>query len=194
KSKHPYRLAHEAGEIRPKEAKRVGKRLFLDAEQPGSTINFEVVVGGRLVAESPSGAMRPTLRPYWVHDNPIQGWGLPVKRLIEQRYELRNTPNKRLAELRDLYDNLPASTRQADLAPWQTRLKRLLTRIGRNETHKKSIDTALTELGGKTSGWYRVDRYPEDAWHGHGLPDLLEAWDFALALDKGRREYEEEAE
>ncbi|RME61455.1 hypothetical protein D6779_00030, partial [Candidatus Parcubacteria bacterium] len=84
KSKHPYRLAHEAGEIRLKEAKRVGKRLFLDANQPGSTINFEVVVGGRLVAESPSGAMRPTLRPYWVGDNIPQGWGLPLKRLIEQ--------------------------------------------------------------------------------------------------------------
>ncbi|RMD58036.1 hypothetical protein D6833_13315, partial [Candidatus Parcubacteria bacterium] len=84
KSKHPYRLAHEAGEIRLKKAKRVGKWLFLDANQPGSTINFEVVVGGRLVAESPSGAMRPTLRPYWVGDNIPQGWGLPLKRLIEQ--------------------------------------------------------------------------------------------------------------
>jgi len=194
KSKHPYRLAHEAGEIRLKEAKRVGKRLVLDENQPGSIINFEVVLGGRLVAESATGAMRPTLRPYWVGDNIPQGWGLPVKRLIEQRYGLRNIPNKRLAELRDLYDAPPASLKSEDFTPWQTHLNRLLTRIGRNETHEKSIDTALAELGGEAPGWYRVDRYPEDAWHGHGLPDLLEAWDFTLALDKDRREYEEEAE
>ena len=194
KSKHPYRLAHEAGEIRLKEAKRVGKRLILDEQQPGSTVNFEVVLGGRLVIESSTGTMRPTLRPYWVDDSIPQGWGLPVKRLIEQRYELRDIPNKRLSELRDLYDDPPASSKKEDLDTWQARLNRLRTRIGRKEAHKAALDTVLAELGGGDSSWYRVDRHPEDAWHGHGLPDLLEVWNFALCLDKGRQEYEEEAE
>lgn len=194
KSKHPYRLAHDTGEVRLKEAKRVSKRLVLDDGEPRSIVNFEVVLGGRLTGKSPSGGVRPTLRPYWVGDNIPQGWGLSVKRLIEQRYKLRNIPNKRLAELRDLYDDLPASLRKEGYVTWQARLERLLARIGRNETHKKAVNTALTELGGEDSGWYRVDRCPEEAWHGHGLPDLLEVWDFALALDKARREYEEEAE
>ncbi|MBN1935026.1 MAG: hypothetical protein JW934_10195 [Anaerolineae bacterium] len=193
KSKHPYRLAHETGESRLKEAKRVVKRLGLNGGQPCSAVNFEVVLGGRLVGESPAGSVRPTLRPYWVSQSVSDGWGLPVQRLIEQRYELRHVPNKRLAELRDLYDDLPASLRPTDFAPWQDRLNRLLARIGRKEAHKEAFDAARSGLGGDASGWYRVVRQPEGTWHGHALPDLLDAWDFALALDKNRQEYEEEA-
>jgi len=194
KSKHPYRLAHETGEARLKEAKRVCKRLGLDSKQPRSAVNFEVVLSGRLVSESPGGSVRPTLRPYWVGQSVPEEWGLPVQRLVEQRHELRHVPNKRLAELCDLYDDLPPSLKSDDLGPWQDRLNRLLARIGRNDMHKKAVDAALTGLGGNISGWYRVSRYPEESWDGHGLPDLLKVWDFTLALDKKRQEYEEEAQ
>jgi len=194
KAKHPYRLAHEAGEARLKEAKRVGKRLVLNGGQPCSTVNFEVVLGGRLVGKVPDDNVRSTLRPYWAGQNIPGGWGLPVQRLVEQRHELRHVPNKRLAELRDLYDDLPPSLKSDDLDPWRDRLNQLLARIGRNDMHKKAVDAALTRLGGDISGWYGVDRYPEDRWHGHGLPDLLKVWDFTLALDKKRQEYEEEAQ
>ncbi len=194
KSKHPCRLAHEAGERRLKEAKRVGKRLMLDGERRCSSVNFEVVLGGRLVVAPPDDSVRPILRPYWVGENVPQGWGLPVRALIDHRLAMRSVPNKRLAELRDLYDDLPASLKPDDLNTWQARLHRLLARIGRNEAHREAVEAALAELGGGASGWYGVDRYPQDSWHGHGLPDLLDAWDFALDLEKNRREYEEEAE
>ncbi len=195
KSKHPYRLAHEAGERRLKEAKRVGKWLVLKERQHRSTVNFEVVLGGRLVSKLPDGSVRPTLRPYWVGEDIPERWGLPVQLLIEQRLAMRSVPNKRLAELRELYDDSPASLTSADLAPWQARLDHLLARIGRKQEHKGAVDAALKALGGdKTAYWRKVDRYPDDSWHGHGLPDLLDAWDFALALDRDRRAYEEEAE
>jgi hypothetical protein len=193
KSKHPYALAHATGEARLKEAKRIGKQRILKGQQPMSIINFEVVLGGRLVVPSDTRPIRPTLRPYWT-DDPGQGWGVSIQRLIEQRWDLRSIPTKRLAELRDLYDDLPASTWTDDLQPWQDRLARLLARIGRDETHHEAVIGALTTLGDgkKPAYWCEVDRPPQGFWHGHGLPDLLEAWDFAFALDKPLSVYEEE--
>ncbi len=197
KSRHPYRLAHAAGEARLKEAKRIGKQLALEEAQPFSTINFEVVLGGRLVDESLSGSkdIRPTLRPYWVNESIPEEWGLSIKRLMEQRYTLRNIPNKRLGELRDLFDNPPNSIREDDLIPWQTHLQRLLARINsRSKTHHTAISKALCDLGRSHFGWYRIDRYQENPWYGHAFPDLLQVWDYAFALDKNRQEYEEEVE
>jgi len=193
KSKHPYALAHAAGEARLKQAKRIGKQRVLKGQQPMSVINFEVVLGGRLVASSDAQKVRPTLRPYWVGE-PEEDWGLSLQRLIEQREALRSVPAKRLAELRDLYDDLPASTRSDNLQPWQDRLERLLARIGRDEAHHKAVTDVLSALGGDKGSayWRKVDRPPQDGWHGHGLPDLLEAWDFAFALDKPLSAYEEE--
>jgi hypothetical protein len=195
KSKHPYTLAHEAGKARLAAAKRMGKqRVLLDGGQPCSTVNFEVVLGGRLMTPPADHKVRPTLRPYWVTEAyGLDGWGLPVQQLIEQRYQLRDVPHKRLAELCNLYDDLPATIRSDDLDPWQIQLDQLLKRIGRNETHKKAVDAALVTLGSASTHWRKVDRYPADPWYGHGLPDLLEAWDFALNLDKKRQDYEEEA-
>jgi len=194
KSKHPYTLAHQAGEARLKEAKRLGKRAILDGGQPYSTVNFEVVLGGRLVSESPSGQVRPTLRPYWATEATISGWGLSVQQLMAQRWNLRHVPHKRLAELQSLYDpaNLPALRRSDEIALWQARLEPLLKRLERSEEQGTVVREALRALGGDKSGWYRVDRYPEDCWYGHGLPDLLEAWDFALDLKEDRKAYEEE--
>jgi hypothetical protein len=195
KSKHPYTLAHEAGERRLREAKRTGKRLVLDGGQPASTINLEVVLGGRLVTSPVDKKIRPTLRPYWAADGVSSDWGLSVQQLIEQRLELCGIPRKRLAELRSLYDleNLPAALSSDDFPHWKARLERLLARIGRSEEHGKVVKKALTLLGGDESAyWRKVERYPEEPWHGHGLPDLLEAWDFALNLGKSRPEYEEE--
>jgi len=215
KNKHPYIQAHQAGEQRLKQAKQMSKRLALKDQTPASTINFEVVLGGRLVAEGEVGKVRSTLRPYWAGDeSPNADWGLPVKYLIEQRYELRNIPRKRLAELKDLYDvsNLPVSIiKKVDLQPWQVRLERLLQRIERrtrtqvehdrrkhrDETSPRGIvRRSLAKLGGTEDKayWRRIDRSVdsvEDRWYGHGLPDLLEAWDFALDLERPRQDYKE---
>lgn len=196
KSKHPYKLAHEAGETKLRDAKRIGKRIKLAENRPYSTVHFEVVLGGRLVSEMPSKEIRPTLRPYLVIDNDESEWGLSLQRLIEQRWELRGIPNKRLSELQSRYDlnNLPDCLDNDKIAPWKSKLDRLIMRINqRNEVQAKKIETTLKLLGESNSPYLReVSRYPDSAWYGHGLPDLLEAWDFALNLDKDRKAYEVE--
>ena len=196
KSKHPYALAHETGMMRLKETKRMSKQRVLDGGQPYSTINFEVVLGGRLVQSPTDKALRATLRPYWATEAAdLNGWGLSVKQLLEQRYELRTVPHKRLVELRNLYDDLPESLNTDRLTPWKTQLEQLQARIGRKEEHRKAVNAALAALGGgEPAYWRKVDRPPQDVWHGHGLPDLLEAWDFAYNLDRKRQDYEEEAQ
>ena len=198
KSKHPYRLAHQAGEARLREAKRLSKRLAKDklTQQQLSAVNFEVVLGGRLVRPEDEGQVRPTLRPYWVDDNPPEAWGLSLWRLLalRQRLEEKEVPHKRLAEFRELYDrfNLPASLNKDDLEPWTADLDRLLGRIDRSETQGQVMRQALEKLGGSDKAyWYQVERWPENRWHGHGLPDLLEAWDFALSLDPSSHKHEE---
>lgn len=195
KYNHPYAQAHAAGEARLKEAKRLSKQWILTGGgQPLSAINFEVVLGGRLVDESPSSEIRATLRPYWVSGGG-NDWGLPLQWLIEQRWELKSMSRKRLSDLKNLYDlNLPASLQSDEIKPWQVRLERLLQRIEqRSENQGPAVRKVLNELGGNEPGcWREVVRPPENIWYGHGLPDLLEAWNFALRLDKPCREYEGE--
>lgn len=192
KNKHPHRLAHEAGERALKEAKRLSKRL---ARSPGaqgkplSVVNFEVVLSGGLVPPDESEPqLRPTLRPYWVTNGEKKvpaGWGLPIQRLLEAREKLEavEMPRKRLIEFRDLYerDNLPD---RSDLEPWKADLEHLLNRIDRNEQQGKTMRSVLKQLGGNEQAyWHRVQRWPGETWHGHGLPDLLQAWDFAQPLE-----------
>lgn len=193
KSKHPYALAHAAGEVRLQEAKRISKRWALEGKTPPSAINFEVVLGGRLVAPANGQRIRSTLRPYWATDMDTNGRGLSLARLIEQRFALRAIPHKRLAELRDLYDDPPPSVNQNDMNPWKARLDWLLQRIGRREGDRKAVQEALTTLGDPNrDGYWRRVGPSDDSWYGHGLPDLLEAWDFAFALDRPLSDYEEE--
>lgn len=192
KSKHPYKLAHEAGETRLKEAKQIGKRAILEDDEHFSTINFEVVLGGGLVINSQSGIVRPTLRPYWVMNKEVTDWGLSIQRIIDQRYKLRTIPNKRLSEIQNLFDlsNIPD---KPDDEQWQGKLGRIIGRIKqRNEDQGKYIESGLRKLGGNTEKyWLRIDR-DKDAWYGHGLPDLLETWDFALKLNEDRKVYQED--
>jgi len=196
KNKYPYTLAHNEGEIRLKEAKRMCKRLAQKEDKHLSSVNFKVILGGSLpqTKNSNTSKMRPTLRPYWVGDAAL-GWGLSLNHLIEQRYKLRNIPNKRLSELSQLYDYpiMPSSLAKDEHGPWKSKQDYLLARIGRDEEQKRSIDGALKHLGSDGDGhWYHVQRSVDRNWYGHGLPDLLEAWDFALSLDCPKENYEVE--
>lgn len=194
KGKHPYYLAHHMGKKRLKEAKRLGKRPQLEKRDPISMLNFKIIVGGQLEPELPKKEVRPTLRPYQVTDGIRENWGLSVNYLIEQRLGLCGIPRKRLAELQQLFDpeELPASARTDDVKRWQQRLEWLLGRIGRKAEHRQAVIEALKLLGSDGFPyWLEVYRPQESLWYGHGLPDLLEAWDFALNLEKPRREYEE---
>jgi len=196
KHKHPYALAHAAGKARLKEAKQLSKRRILDGGQPCSAVDFEVVLGGRLVSGPLNGEVRVTLRPYWVTDSEGDDWGLPVQWLLDRRWELRIVPSKRLSELQNLYDAASDLQDPDEMGLWDAKLQRLVKRIEqKNREQGKAVRVALELLGAnegnETGYWRKVGRYPENTWYGHGLPDLLEAWDFALSLDKSAREYEE---
>ena len=194
KNKHPHRLAHEAGEQCLKEAKRLSKRLAKATGLQGkqfSVVNFEVMLSGGLVLpDEDERSLRPTLRPYWITEEIPEGWGLPIQHLLEARKVLEavEMPRKRLIEFRDLYDRDNLPTRD-DLKLWETDLEHLLARIDRNETQGQKMRAVLEQLGGDAKAyWYQVERGPGGHWHGHGLPDLLQAWDFAQALDQDGRE------
>jgi hypothetical protein len=206
KNKHPHRLAHETGERALKEAKRLSKRL---AKSPGSggkqfsVVNFDVVLSGGLVPPDESERkFRPTLRPYWVTDgeqgNKVpEGWGLPILRLLEAREKLEavEMPRKRLIEFRDLYerDNLQAKIQDNDLEAWMADLEHLLKRIDRKEEQGREMREVLKQLGGgaEVAYWHRIQRGLGEIWHGHGLPDLLLAWDFAQTLEHSQQNEEE---
>jgi hypothetical protein len=194
KNKHPHRLAHEAGERALKEAKRLSKRL---AKAPGSggqqlsAVNFEVVLSGDLVPpDEGERSLRPTLRPYWITEEAPIAWGLPIQRLLEARKQLEavEMPRKRLIEFRDLYerDNLPPKD---GIKSWEADLEHLLRRIDRNEQQGQVMRAVLGQLGGdERAYWHSVKRWPEGIWRGHGLPDLLLAWDFAQTLGQDGQE------
>jgi hypothetical protein len=196
KNKHPYRLAHEAGERALTEAKRLSKQL---GKAPGSggaqfsVVNLEVMLSGALVPpDEGERRFRPTLRPYWIVNEKQrkevpQGWGLPIQPLLDARRKLEDVeiPRKRLIEFRDLYEQASLQKAQDDLDQWEADLEQLLERIDRNEEQGKTMRSVLAQLGGEEQAyWHRIQRWPERSWLGHGLPDLLQAWDFALALNR----------
>lgn len=205
KASHPYALAHEAGHAALKEAKRAIK--LLAEQQPltaRSAVNFEIILGGQLNPSEDSGSVRTTLRPYWSAAVP-EGWGLPLDQLLDHRLALVPAPNKRIAALRELFDAplLPQKVDDASQAAWRRRLAYLLGRIERRSGAGAAVPAAVLaalrdlgdgRLGSKeespTSPWRRVQRgLAAPAWHGHGLPDLIEAWDYTLRLDRPRGDY-----
>ncbi|MEK6285818.1 MAG: hypothetical protein AABO57_08765 [Acidobacteriota bacterium] len=198
KESYPYRLAYRAGVERLGRAKQLSKALAYETGEHLSVVDFEIILGSQIVEAPREGTRRPTLRPFWVlpEDNQsmpsrAEQWGLPLHRLINQRLKLSGLPNKRLAQLRSLFDRLPDST--AELESWRMDLEQLLGRVGRDEEAEKITRAALAQLGSGDSGWlYKINRKTDEAiWHGHALLDLLEAWDFAFDLDKDRDVYKE---
>jgi hypothetical protein len=96
-----------------------------------------------------------------------------------------------LAEIDSLYasSNLPTDQFES-LEAWRTQRDAFRKRlVSRNEKMGQKVDDAFKKLGGLD--FYRSERTADDNWWGHGLPDLLAAWDFAYRLDKPRRYYEE---
>lgn len=197
KANYPYYLAHERGEELLSEAKQLGKRLGYEKEKsPCSAITFDIILGSRLVEEREDDNYRPTLKPYWLGEEE-PGWGIAIESLIQQRFLLKNLPHRRLSQARTFFDHLPQGVghevRKAREA-WQKRLQNLLERIAHNPEHRDAAENAIKALGsgrGKDA-FYEVNRsVDEKPWHGHALPDLLDAWDFSFSLDKSITAYEE---
>jgi hypothetical protein len=196
KESYPYRLAYRAGLERLGRAKQLSKALAYETGEHLSVVDFEVILGSQIVEAPKEGERRPTLRPFWVLPDDKRTvppeWGLPLHRLIEQRSSLSKLPNKRLAQLRMRFDQMP-KTAGPEFESWKNELEQLLSRIGRDEETGNVAKSALEHLGGGKPGWlFNVNRKTdEEVWQGHALPDLLEAWDFAIDLDKDRDDYEE---
>ena len=147
---HPYTLAHVAGEARLKEAKTISKQRILDGGQPCSSVNFEVVQGGQLLSEPMNSEMCSTLRPYWLNDNEGDNWGLPLQRLLKQRWDMRSVSNKRLAELQELYneDSLDALRDPDKFAVWKFKMEQLVKALEqRSKDQGEILRQSLRLLG-----------------------------------------------
>ena len=188
KAKYPYYLAHQRGEELLKQAKQTTKRWAVESgKTPRSIVTFEVILGNRLGGAEWSGNYRPTLGPYWVKSD-VEGWGLDINHLIEQRYKLRGLPRRRLAQLRAHFDTLTGIASKDDFEQWSKQLKQLLERFPKAQ--RDIVEQALAALGGQD--FYFVERTTDrDSWYGHALPDLLNVWDFAFSLGCPRVKYEE---
>jgi hypothetical protein len=88
-----------------------------------------------------------------------------------------------------LYDRVAQSSQEE----WQEEQQQLLKRIERDlvEEDFRAVRMAMERLGGeKLVDWYDVQRTNEkESWRGHGLPDLLRAWDWTFKLDLTPAEY-----
>lgn len=193
KVNYPFYLAHTVGHERLDNAKQLTKRLAKDRANGKmlSVVDFEVILGSQAGAKPAEETYRATLRPYWVTGGDVPaGWGLKLDALLAQRLALRTLPKKRLAQLRALYypSALPEDD-QASLTRWYAQRDALLKRIERDPEIARQVKEAFEALGG--TDWHASQRTADDDWHGHALPDLLEAWDFAFRLDTSRRDYEE---
>ncbi len=186
KSNYPFYLAHEAGHQRLAEAKRLTKALRQQNKEDtkASALTFELILGSQLAPEASSQDYRPTLRPYFTISVP-EGWGLPAQSLLDQRLRLDGLGGKRQAELRELFDS--RNILGPDLTNWIALRDKVLGRIqrmsGEEEGMYEKVKRGMEDLSGK-NGWLRVNR-PLDSviWHGSGVPDLLDLWDFTLRLD-----------
>jgi hypothetical protein len=89
-----------------------------------------------------------------------------------------------------LYDSVGSSSPET----WRTEQHQLLDRIERDIEDSSSVRKAMEELGGvELANWYDIRRTnvkEEERWHGHGLPDLLRAWDWTFKLDHTPAQYE----
>ncbi len=199
KANYPYYLAHQIGERRLADAKRMVKALVAQTGTHLSAVDFEVVLGSQIEPKELAGERRPTMRPYWVKGGDgvkiPPGWGLSVDELLDWRYRLVYAASRRRSQLRGLFDRVPALPNDADaLRQWDDELERLLKRIERDlergATHP--VRAALETLGGtRLEEWYHVERESDqDSWRGHSLPDLLRGWDWMFNLDLAPVKYE----
>ncbi|OAN43790.1 hypothetical protein A6A03_17895 [Chloroflexus islandicus] len=192
KSKYPYSLAYQRAKDLLKQAKQQSKRLAAATGEHLSAVNFEVILGNRLAAAEDSDdntVIRRTLRPYWVGESALSRdaleYGIALNTLLQQRYVLKDLPNKRLAELRRCFENVPANVRmdqrKAALEKWAvSELARILLRLSQQAQQK--VTEALIALGSDKVHYWRDVKWGNKTPLAHGMLDLLEVWDFAQDL------------
>jgi len=180
KGKFPYSIAHELGKELLKKAKRRAKKERV------STISFTVIKGNELVksTEEEKKTFVAGFPTYTIDE---------LKKLVEYRWELRDLPGTRRAQLEKLFlrlveidhDKMKRDFAKI-LSEWTVERTRIINRL--EEELRKTLIEALEELGDKTEkhNWLDIDGV-----YYHKLPDLLNAWDYAYNSEKEVSEYEE---
>ena len=180
KGKFPYSIAHELGEELLKKAKRRAKK------EQVSTISFALIKGNELVKSKEEEKKKTFVAgfPTYTIDE--------LKKLVEYRFELRNLPGTRRAQLEKLFLRLVEidhDKMRRDfakiLSEWTAERTRIINRL--EEKLRETLNEALEELGDKTE----EHNWLYDGVYYHKLPDLLIAWDYAYNLEKEVSEYEE---
>lgn len=218
KGSYPYRLAHMRGEARLKRSKQLAKEInrLTEGRECLSSVSFELITGNELISRTVDEEQnyRAELKPYWADETVSDGAGklsLPLATLLEQRFMLSGAAGKRLAEFRELYSpqHLPAN--DTEEKEWRNELIRLLERIAASDplerltgekkpvTQQRLWREALRVLGDdeppggkKSEGRWRETQRAGEMFQTHGLPDLIEVWDYAQTLDKTLDDYEGE--
>lgn len=186
KANYPYYLAYQIGHDRLKEAKKLAKLVALDTGKSSSVVNFEIVRGSQLVHSSGAGnsnVVRDSLRPYWLSEAIPPKWGLPLETMLNQRKPLSSLPRRRHAQLRHYFSALHGMD-EVKADERKSRLEQILRRIAREEEDEQNLKAVMQALGDADSGWLREVETNTHRWLAHGLPDLLDAWDFTLKVDE----------
>jgi hypothetical protein len=214
KQNYPYALAHRQGEALLDRTKELTRAARLEDDLNLSAVSFTLVKGGDVELQAAGGDggreyVVPGLSPYWVPSEPLsdkaQEYALGLRQLLQARYDLRGLPGKRRAELRELFTaQLPAQGGRHNkhnvleelTDDWRPGLDALLARVGRKKELRNELEGVLGRLGDpdphrKYYPWREFGGRSEKPL-AHGLPDLLEMWDFAQDLKRGLTEYEEE--
>ncbi len=178
KGKFPYLLAHDIGEELLEVAKKSSK------ENKKSTISLKVISGNEIVKA-------PDEKKKFVAGFPAYSIE-ELKKLVEYRFELKDLPGTRRAQLEalfhkaeDLQEENSRTAYQRMQYEWLPEMEGILKRLEKNQRDK--VKKALKELGDekREDNWQIID----GSYH-HKLPDLLLAWDFAYDLERDLSEYE----
>ena len=224
KGHFPYYLAHQRGELLLEEVKRLIKTVGARGEGWRSALAFDFIIGSELVSDRRErlDGVKPSLSVYWATsrlellddaEQPMRvqsalsafalSAALPVQAVLDQRKAPKDLPNKRLAELRELFDpeSLPSDAAEMP-THWNPRLEKLRARLKatdrvRDNKHLAWLDEALKALGDSSDaskpGHWKPVRRGGRSYLAHGLPDLIEAWNYTQALDHNLSEYTGEA-
>jgi hypothetical protein len=193
KSDYPYTLAHSRCDQLLKRAKRFAKQVFT-RDARASTLDFQVIVGNTIDRDDPVSRAR-TMRPYWVSETTLPPEltqvAMPIQVLLDQRYALAraNVPSRRIAQLRDLFD---VTETEIHSPMWANHWETTWRRIKRSDNQTQVLKDAWHALAGAE---IEPPRMRTLARHGemssrHGLPDLIEMWDYTFDLSRNARDYE----
>lgn len=176
KKNFPYQIAHNIGEELLRTAKKTAK------EEKKSTISFKVLTGNEIVkAPEKERTFVAGFPAYSIEE---------LKTIIDYRWNLKNLPGTRRAQLGSLYqkaEKLQNDTKETVYeimkSKWIPNLEHILSRF----EDQSNIVSLLEDLGDPDEEGYWIRK--ENIYY-HELPDLLHAWNFAYDIEKDWSKYE----